>query len=153
MCYKMRRRPSTCCVHSSPPVSTPCAPTAKTGENLRFSHVPQAYALESALPTSHNQSLVRTTSHFPSPTPSMSRRGIFSKTHLSPFSLSQTKQEVEAAPDAEDVDPRHSILSAGMDRNTSQPRTLEWSPLSWMRVFHPLGVLTGTCHRTQYKMN
>ena len=34
------------------------------------------------------------------------------------------KQEVEAAPDAEDGDPRHSILCAGMARDASQPRPL-----------------------------
>ena len=38
------------------------------------------------------------------------------------------KQEVEAAPNAEEDDLRHSILCAGMARDSSQPRTLHWSP-------------------------
>ena len=42
------------------------------------------------------------------------------------------KQEVEAAPNAEEDDLRHSILCAGMARDSSQPRTLHWSPAAWL---------------------
>ena len=42
------------------------------------------------------------------------------------------KQEVEAAPNAEEDDLRHFILCAGMARDSSQPRTLHWSPAAWL---------------------
>ena len=42
------------------------------------------------------------------------------------------KQEVEAAPDAETRDPRHSILCAGMDKDASKPRKLQFSPVAWL---------------------
>ena len=49
------------------------------------------------------------------------------------------KPEVEAAPDAEDDDPRHSIVCAGVARDASQPRTLHWSPVAWLSCLSTLG--------------
>ena len=49
------------------------------------------------------------------------------------------KQEVEAVPDAEDDDARHSILCAGMARDASQPRTQHWSPVAWLSCLSTLG--------------
>ena len=47
------------------------------------------------------------------------------------------KQEVEAAPDAEEGDPRHSILCAGMERNTS--------PVLGCPVSPPSGAASTSC--------
>ena len=57
--------------------------------------------------------------------------------HSLAFNVLNTRLEFMS--DAEDGDPRHSILSAGKERNTSQPCTLQWSPVAWLSCLSTLG--------------
>ena len=64
----------------------------------------------------------------------MSHRGIFNKTHLSPWQTLRDlhlTQVVEAAPDAEAGDPRHSILTDCMG-DGDKSRKLYFTPAAWL---------------------